>query len=129
MATAIPYRWISGLDPQAQKEIERNFLHLQTDSPSMHGGSFFVACADAQPWEISRADLALTGTADDVLLQAFINTNKGGTFYFSSGTVVLTAVLNLPSGTKLYGTALDQVGSPFYHITTFLCAIATGGST
>ena len=128
MATAIPYRWITGLDPQAQKEIERNFLHLQTEALVPVGASFFVACADAQPWEISRADLALTGTADDVLLQAFINANAGGTFYFSSGTVVLTAVVNLPSGTKLYGTALDQVGAPFYHITTFLCAIATGGS-
>lgn len=34
MATPVPHRWISELPPQAQKEIERNFLHLQGQIPT-----------------------------------------------------------------------------------------------
>lgn len=29
MATEIPFKWITGLEPEAQRQIERNFLHLQ----------------------------------------------------------------------------------------------------
>jgi hypothetical protein len=44
MATPIPYKWITGLPPEAQREIERNFLHMQ--GQIVAGGNGFDATID-----------------------------------------------------------------------------------
>jgi len=85
----VPYRFITGLDPVAQREIERDFASV-TDTPYNTGFSQFVACSDAQDWEKEAADLVLTGTDDQTLLNALIQTFPGANIVMSSGHVYPT---------------------------------------
>lgn len=124
MATPVPFRYIRGLPAVAQKEIERNFLHLQGQVLTK-GKSFFIACHNASAWETAQADLVLTGTADQTAIQTFIDARPGAaTFYFSSGRVEVTGSLAPWPGQKFEGTALGSnlLGS----LTEWNCTGASG---
>jgi hypothetical protein len=90
----VPYRFITGLDPVAQREIERNFAWL-TDSlvPNSHGNTYLIAASEATDLEKSQADLVCTGTADQVLLNAFVADHDHGVFRFSHGRFYFTGGL------------------------------------
>lgn len=131
MATEVPFKWISGLPPEAQREIERNFLHVQKQIvPSATANFIYIACSDATAAEKLQATIQLTGISDDVLINAAFTTYPGATFVFSSGNVNLSAFLSLQEGQRIIGSSTPLLLSPFFVPTTFnaLTAASNFGS-
>lgn len=91
----VPYRFITGLDPVAQREIERDFASV-TDTPIPYGGTIFIAPADATVYDQQAADIILPGVSDEVTLNALLATHEFDRlrYCFFAGTVSATGTIN-----------------------------------
>jgi hypothetical protein len=72
------------------------------------GSHFYVACSNAQTWEKARADVVLSGAADDIQLNALIEANPGCTVTLSSGQVQCVASVGQSSSPN---TATRWIGT------------------
>ena len=108
----VPYRWIEGLPRVAQNQIERDFEAIQMQLGEKTTGILFVAPSDASTYDQGRADLVLTGTSDEIALNALLETHQDDymAYGFFAGTVLPTGTIN-PNGypAELFGVVAPQL--------------------
>lgn len=91
--TSIPYPWITGLSPQAQQEIERNFLHVQKQIGDIEGHTLVVAASNSL--DPARADYRCSGTDDQNTINEAIAAlpTAGGRIVLLEGTYTLSGAV------------------------------------
>lgn len=76
------------------------------EHPTGRTASYVIATSDADFWsEKAQSDEVLTGVADNVIINAALTANAGGSVAIigTNGTVTLATGLTIPSNTEFYG--------------------------
>lgn len=89
---------------------EVRFVPIEDIPESLPPATYFIACSNAEDYEIEKADLLLDGSTDAAALTAWFTDHPYSTNYFSSGSVVLTSTPSWQA-VRLIGCASHDAGT------------------
>ena len=112
MGQPVPYRWISALPKDAQRELERNFAHL-ADSITPGRATMFDAVLD--PEATSNSGLHIYATLTDLVA----GESWGTDYLFVIGVVgrpnnpvLQSSAVSLPGPTSFVGMGYHGISGP-----------------